>query len=101
MAWFKKYFSTPNKNVQEQSRNKRALECLRALSFGQIEIRKALVELNRVRVKDLAAADGISAATIYNTIRGRRMNPKAMELVARSLDLEPNDLFAGVGDEER
>lgn len=101
MAWFKKYFSTPNKSVQEESRNKRALECLRALSFGPIEIRKALVELNRVRVKDLALRDGISAATIYNTIRGRRMNAKAMELIAQSLNLSPKDLFSGHADEQR
>lgn len=94
MNWLKRIFSTTlNKSIQEKSRNQAVLECLRALEFGAVEIRQALVGLNRIRVKDLAKIDGISAVTIYNTIKGRRTSPKAQELIAQSLNLSVEDLF--------
>jgi len=94
MSWFRKIFNTKvNKNYQEENRNRAALECLLALAYGRVEIVKALIDLNRIRVKDLAAKDGISAVTFYNTINGRRTNPKAMELIASSLALSVDDLF--------
>ena len=94
MSWFRKIFNTKvNKNYQEENRNRAALECLLALAYGRVEIVKALIDLNRIRVKDLAAKDGISAVTFYNTINGRRTNPKAMELIASSLTLPVEALF--------
>ena len=110
MSWLRKILnSKPNKNFQAKSaarepfieewrplpvnRNKRVLDCLRALEFGAVEIRQALVGLNRIKVKDLARVDGVSAVTIYNTIKGRRTSPKAQELIAQSLGLTVNELF--------
>lgn len=94
MSWFRNIFNTkPDKNIQEGNRNKIAFECLRSLSFGPQEIRKALVELNRIKVKDLARIDGVGAVTIYNTIKGRRTNPEAMALIASRLSLTIEDLF--------
>lgn len=94
MSWFRNIFNTkPEKNIQDRNRNKAAVECLRSLRFGPQEIRKALVELNSIRVKDLARADGVSAMTIYNTIKGRRTNQKAMELIASRLALDIEDIF--------
>jgi hypothetical protein len=51
-----------------------------------------------VKVKNLARVDGVSAATIYNTIRGRRSSPKAKELLAASLSLGVDDLFPNVSE---
>lgn len=94
MSWIKRLLNiTTDKSIQEKSRNKAVLECLRALEFGAVEIRQALVGLNRVKVKDLAKIDGVSAVTIYNTIKGRRTSPKAQELIAQSLNLSVEDLF--------
>ena len=94
MNWLKKIFNTmPNKSIQAENRNKAALECLRTLDFGPVEIRQALVGLNRIKVKELSRIDGVSAATIYNTIKGRRTSPKAMELIDQSLNLSVTDLF--------
>jgi lambda repressor-like predicted transcriptional regulator len=98
MSWFKKIFTPPNKSIQGENRNRAALRCLQVLAFGQVEIRKALVELNGVKVKNLARVDGVSAATIYNTIRGRRSSPKAKELLAASLSLGVDDLFPNVSE---
>jgi transcriptional regulator with XRE-family HTH domain len=94
MSWFQKLFNTkPDKSIQEANRNRAAFQCLRSLAFGPQEIRKALVELNKIKVKDLARADGVSAVTIYNTIKGRRTNPTAMALIASRLALNIEDLF--------
>jgi hypothetical protein len=105
MSWFQKIFNIKlNKSFQEENRNRAALECLLALAYGRVEIVKALIDLNRIRVKDLAAKDGISAVTFYNTINGRRTNAKAMELIASSLSLSVDDLFpeknVGAGEKE-
>jgi hypothetical protein len=94
MSWLQKIFNIKlNKSFQEENRNRAALECLLALAYGRVEIVKALIDLNRIRVKDLAAKDGVSAVTFYNTINGRRSNSKAMELIASSLSLSVDDLF--------
>jgi hypothetical protein len=105
MSWFQKIFNIKlNKSFQEENRNRAALECLLALAYGRVEIVKALIDLNRIRVKDLAAKDGVSAVTFYNTINGRRTNAKAMELIASSLSLSVDDLFpeknVGAGEKE-
>lgn len=102
MNWIKRIFSTTqDKSIQAKSRNKAALECLRALEFGAVEIRQALVGLNGIRVKELARVDGVSAVTIYNTIKGRRTSPKAQELIAQSLNLSVDDLFPAGGTDKR
>jgi lambda repressor-like predicted transcriptional regulator len=98
MKWLKKYFTPEDKNKQG-NRNKRALECLKALAFEPVGIRKALIELNGLKVKDLSRQDGVSPATIYNTIRGQRINRKAIELISRSLELSVEDLFSGGADD--
>jgi hypothetical protein len=101
MNIFKRLFhTTPDKSIQAENRNKAALECLKALEFGAVEIRQALVGLNRIKVKELARVDGVSAVTIYNTIKGRRTSPKAQELIAQSLNLSVEDLFPGGTDRQ-
>jgi hypothetical protein len=87
------FFTCVTKSIQPKNRNKAAVESLLALEFGIVEIRQALVGLNRIRVKELAKIDGVSAVTIYNTIKGRRTSPKTQELIAQSLNLSVDDLF--------
>lgn len=95
MSWLKRILNnTVKKNIQASTpRNRVALDCMRSLGFGAVESRQALVGLNRLKVKDLAKVDGVSAVTIYSTLAGRRTSPKAMELIAKSLDLGVEELF--------
>jgi len=94
MGWLRKLLNIkPDKTIQVENKNRVILECLQALRYGPVEIRKAILEANRVKVKDLAATNGISVMSIYNTITGRRRSPKAMELVASALDLSVEEFF--------
>lgn len=82
-----------NKIIQgESNRNRATLQYLESLGFSLPKIRKALIELNGVNVRELA--DGhVSIPTVYNVIKGNRGNVLAMQLLADRLALEPEELF--------
>ena len=98
MKIFSKIFNNRlNKIIQAQNdrekMNRAAFEFLSSLGFSLPEIRKALVVLNGVNICELAKEDGISLATMYNTMKGTRESPKAKEILAGTLGLEQEDLF--------
>lgn len=83
-----------NKIIQDNSnRNRIVLNILRELGFSEPDIRKALMDLNQIKLNEIAD-ETISTPTVYNTIKGIRYNNIAKELVAQKLNLEPAELFA-------
>jgi len=71
--------------------NRLALQILRDLGFAMPEIRKALIDLNAVKIRQLNGA--IPKHTFYAVIRGTRQNPVAMEILAQTLNLKVEELF--------
>lgn len=84
---FQTLFSKP-----DQNRNRAALAALRNLGFPMPVIRRALLNLNGLKVKGLA--DGkVSPATLSNTLKAVRANKTAQAIVAEALDLKVTEIF--------
>lgn len=73
------------------SRNQAVLECLKGLDFPPARIRRALLELNGVRIKRFV--DGRPPSMVYQTIQGTRKDAEVRQLVARELGLEVQEIF--------
>jgi len=74
------------------NRNRAALKVMRELGFSMPNIRVAILKLNDLEQKDIAAGQ-VSLATISNTVKGVRNNQVAQGLVADSLGLDVDELF--------
>ena len=81
----------------KNGRNRTALNGLRELGYPMPRIRKALVDLNGINIRELSEGDGVSVPTLYNTLRGTRGNRQAREALAASLGLEKEELFPPEG----
>ena len=88
------------KNLQEQKKNNRnraALNALSELGFSMPAIRKALLDLNEIKLKHLSFDKHViidaSMPTICRTIKGHRGNKTAQFMIARALGLTMSELF--------
>ena len=86
------------KNLQEKNnRNRAALNALSELGFSMPAIRKALLDLNQIKLKDLSFPKDLivdaSMATICRTIKGHRGNKTAKFMIAGALGLTMSELF--------
>ena len=75
------------------NRNRIILEAAKCLEFPIPNIRKALVDLNGLKLSQIAN-DGVSYSSLANTIRGTRLSDdQAKAATAKWLDLEIDELF--------
>lgn len=84
-----------NKIFQGESlnRNRIILDAAKCLDFPISKIRKALIDLNGLKLSQIAN-DDVSYSSLANTISGtRRSDDKAKVATAKSLGLEPEELF--------
>jgi len=86
------------KNLQEKNnRNRAALNALSELGFSMPAIRKALLDLNEIKLKHLSFDRDLitdaSMATICRTIKGDRGNKTAQFMIAGALGLTMSELF--------
>jgi len=81
----------------EKNENRKALKTFKWLNYDTVQIRELLVELNRINVSALSNGHDISASTLTNTLKGRRNNALAKELIARALNLRVPELFPDNG----
>lgn len=79
----------PEKNG---NKNQDALVCLTALGFEIDRIRKALVDLNGIRISELAREHGIALPTFYAQIK-RPSNEGAIRVLCTELGLKTDELF--------
>ena len=80
-----------NKKAQPEKRNRAALSVLWDLGFDRGKARKALIDLNEIRLA--ALANGITKPTLYATLYGTTENRKAKEILAGSLGLKIEEMF--------
>ncbi|MFC1885245.1 hypothetical protein ACFL2O_10795 [Thermodesulfobacteriota bacterium] len=71
--------------------NRVAFRYLLGLGFSAGAARRALFAANDINVAKLA--EGVTAPTLYNTMKGKRQNDKAKEILAGALDMEIDELF--------
>jgi len=86
------------KNLQEENnRNRAALNALSELGFSMPAIRKALLDLNEIKLKHLSFDKPVitdaSMPTICRTIKGHRGNKTAQFIIAGALGLTMSELF--------
>jgi len=80
------------------NRNRVVLEALKNLGFTMPQIRKALLDLNNIKISVLsssAANHGAhpSTASFSTVISGKRTCKKAQQVIARVLGLSETELF--------
>ncbi len=76
------------------NRNRGALRCLRQLGFSLPEIRAGLIKMNRIKLYALAKNHEIVSSTLYNTVKGLRINAKSQQISAGALGLNVNELYS-------
>lgn len=81
----------PSKVQEELGRNRAALHCLRELQFQPGRIRRALIELNGIRIRRLV--NGNSPSLVYSTIKGSRRHSTVMDQLSAELDVPKEELF--------
>lgn len=80
-------------NLQHHSnKNRAALHGLSALGFPLRAIRKALVDLNEIKLHEITE-DKITKSTLSMTIRGQRFGERPKTAIAKKLGLEIEELF--------
>ena len=72
-------------------KNQAVLDYLASLNFPPPAIRKALLELNQVRIRTFI--NGVPSSMVYQTVQGRRKDRRVMAAVADRLGLQVEDLF--------
>jgi len=80
---------------RKNNRNRAVLNELIELGFSMPAIRKALIDLNELKVKNIVDGSDVSAVTISRTIKGKNFLGfmEARSLIAKSLNLEIRELF--------
>jgi len=86
------------KNLQgKNNRNRAALNVLSELGFSMPAIRKALLDLNQIKLKHLSFPKDLiidtSMPTICRTIKGHRGNKTAQFIIAATLGLTISEVF--------
>ena len=77
----------------EKNRNRAALRCLSLIGFHLPEIRDGLIKMNRIKLNSLAEDHGIVSSTLYNTVKGIRLNSDAQQISAGALGLDVKELY--------
>ena len=81
------------KTRQEKNRNKAVFTHALELGFPPPLIRRAVLDLNMIRVKDLRNGHPLSLPLFYKTRDGERFNQTAMQLLADSVGLPVRVFF--------
>ena len=92
---FRRSKTKTNLQGKSNGRNVAALLALKDLEYPLKNIRKALVVLNGIALKDIAG-DQVSVPSVSNTInaaRGKRGNTEAKQLISEKLGVQVADLF--------
>jgi|GEM_PF-6187294 len=76
-----------------KTRNRVTLKALAQIGWDMPEIRQALVTLNGINVSRLINGHGITPPTLYATLKGKRKNTLAKEILAQSLELDEGELW--------
>jgi len=86
--------TSPKKNIQAKNtnRNRSALLYLQKLGFFMPEIRKALLDLNDIRLKHMVCRRA-SFGTLSRTNGGTLKNEQAQQIIAEKLKLTVKELF--------
>ena len=74
------------------NKNRTALRALQRLGYTMPCIRKALLDLNGIKLKTLNAE--VSMVTISHIMKGKRVNRKAQRAIANALGLSVKELFS-------
>jgi len=92
------HHNTVTKSFQNKNslKNEAVFAALVAHGFSMDRIRKSLVQLNGIRLRDLAG-DDLSITTVSNTLQGRRYNERVAADVSRRLGLSHEQLFPEQG----
>jgi len=83
---------TPNQPPPFNELNRAALHALRALGFSLPVIRKALVDLNQIKLREIAPEE-IAPSCLSMTLRGYRDDQRAQTMIAQKLGLEIEELW--------
>jgi hypothetical protein len=73
--------------------NRDLLRIMKDHKFAMNRIRKSLIDLNDIDLVKLSASGNVAHSQIYETLRGKRKDKRAVELISRSLGLDRNELF--------
>ena len=85
---------------KHKSKNSLAVMCLLELGFSHKEIRAGLIKMNNVLLPELLKAHpDLRPPTLYGTIQGRRVNPKAQSVTAEALGLKVKEIFPKTGEQ--
>jgi hypothetical protein len=96
MSFLKRNIIKLNKFIQgENDKNRVALIYLRHLGYPMVDIRKALIALNKINITELATRPDITvqAPLMHAVIYGRRENKQAREAIAGQLNLTVEEMF--------
>jgi len=76
-----------------KKRNRVALRKLRKLGFFMPRVRKALFDLNDIKVGELAGELGFSKPTLYAALNGTWTSSRVKEALAERLLIPVSELF--------
>lgn len=95
MSFLRKLFSgnTKHENNQEDNPNRAVLTLCRHIGYPEVNIRRALLDLNGINVRRLA--NGVGVPTLYGAIKEANRNPMARIALADCLGLRVEEIFAG------
>ena len=90
--------TTISQNIQHDNPNRPVLTLCRHVGFSEPNIRKALVELNGIKVR--ALANGVGVTTLYGVIKGENTHAGARIILADALGLRVEELFHGEANQQ-
>ena len=86
----------PRNNLQLEryvdSANRGAFYVLSGLGFSLPAIRKALLDLNQIKLHEISE-EKITKSTLSMTIKGQRKDKRAQRMIVQKLGLEIEELF--------
>ena len=74
------------------NKNRTALRALQRLGYTMPSIRKSLLDLNSIKLKELSGE--VSMVTISHVMQGKRVHRKAQRAIANALSLSVKELFS-------
>ena len=83
-----------NRFIQGQNdRNRAALKFLIDIGFEVSDVRRGLIIMNKINISQLAKDHEVSAPSLYNTLRGARVNGKSKEALSSALGVDSEEMF--------
>ena len=74
------------------NKNRTTLRALQRLGYPMPCIRKSLLDLNSIKLKELSGE--VSMVTISHVMQGKRVHRKAQRAIANALGLSVKELFS-------